>query len=147
MQTGPADETIVYEATREGLRLPVIDVTHPRFHVPQDATAQMALENELRQSERRRLIPGFVMRWMLKSAVRQSRLLGALFGGRESFLDGITIINKCRIRLIMRGLNGFSPLAKEAGFSIRESLPTIWSDQVVFRPYKEPDKRNQVKPD
>jgi hypothetical protein len=87
----PKADTLIYASTRDGISLPVIDVTHPRFHVPDDAAGRQALEEAFRRSERRnRMIPRFLMRWMLKSAVEKSKLLGVLFGGKESFLDGIT---------------------------------------------------------
>jgi len=82
---------LVYAATRDGFELPVIDITHPRFHVPDDADAQRRLKDALVKSERqRRLIPKFVMRYMLKSAAKKSRFVNALFGTEASFLDGIT---------------------------------------------------------
>lgn len=91
MEMEPKSEVIVHAETRDSVSLPVIDVTHPRFHVPDDAAGRPALQEAFLRSERRnRLIPRFVMRWMLKSAVQKSKLLAALFGGRESFLDGIT---------------------------------------------------------
>lgn len=82
---------LVYATTRDGYELPVIDVTHPRFHVPDDADAQRRLKDALARSERqRRFFPAFVMRWMLNSAAKKSRLVNALFGTEAAFLDGLT---------------------------------------------------------
>jgi hypothetical protein len=91
MQAESEDGNLVYAATRDGYALPVIDVTHPRFHVADDAEGQRKLKDELLRSERqRRLLPKFVIRWMLRSAAKKSRLVNALFGTDKTFLDGIT---------------------------------------------------------
>ena len=85
------NSALVYATTRDGYELPVIDVTHPRFRVPDDADAQRRLKDALTKSERqRRFIPQFIMRWMLTSAAKKSRLVSALFGTDATFLDGIT---------------------------------------------------------
>jgi hypothetical protein len=77
--------------TRDGHYLPVIDVTDPRFTVPDDPDSLRKLLDALREEERRnRRIPKFIMRWMLKSAAKRSRLLQALFGGDATFLDGMS---------------------------------------------------------
>lgn len=91
MQAKSEDASTVYAATRDGYELPVIDVTNPRFHVADDPAAQKALMAAVAEGERkRRYLPKFVLRWMLKSASKQSRLVNALFGSSETFLDGIT---------------------------------------------------------
>jgi hypothetical protein len=91
MQSRSGQADLVYAATRDGCRLPVIDVTHPRFHVPDNLEALQTLRDEVLESERkRRFIPKFVMRWMLQSAAKQSRLVRALFRGDTAFLDGIS---------------------------------------------------------
>lgn len=85
------DAGLVYAATRDGYELPVIDVTHPRFHVADGAEGQRELKEALSKAERqRRFFPKFLMRWMLKSAAKKSRLVNALFGTKETYLDGIT---------------------------------------------------------
>jgi hypothetical protein len=81
----------VQAITRDGHYLPVIDVTDPRFTVPDDPDSLRKLLDALREEERRnRRIPKFIMRWMLKSAAKRSRLLQALFGGDATFLDGMS---------------------------------------------------------
>ncbi|MDB5525722.1 MAG: hypothetical protein JWM58_3485 [Rhizobium sp.] len=91
MQSGSEGSDVVYAATREGYDLPVIDVTNPRFHVPDDPESLRGLKEALLRSEwQRQFVPKFVMRWMLKSAAEQSRLVNALFGSDRTFLDGIT---------------------------------------------------------
>ena len=70
----------------------MIDVTHPRFAVAEDFESLEALHEALLQRERRhRLLPGFLMRIMLKMAARKSRLVRAMFGdGNSTFLDGLS---------------------------------------------------------
>ena len=82
---------IVYAATQDGVHLPVIDVSNPRFAVPDDPQSLDILNGRLRNDERwRRFIPGFVLRWMIRRAARQSRLVAAVFGAEGTYLDGIS---------------------------------------------------------
>jgi hypothetical protein len=84
-------ESVLHAATKEGFALSVLDVSNPRFAVPEDPGPLSCLHQAFLESERqRRLIPRFVMRWMLKSASRRSRLFAALFGSDASYLDSIT---------------------------------------------------------
>jgi hypothetical protein len=77
--------------TREGHELPVIDVTDPRFAVPDDPAATRALYDEFIDGERRRSrIPKFIMRVMLRAAARKSRLVRALFNSDAGYLDGMS---------------------------------------------------------
>ena len=81
----------VTAATRDGILLPVIDVTDPRFAVADDADNLCRLLDASGREERRyRRVPKFVMRWMVKAATRRSRLMQAMFSGDADFLDGIT---------------------------------------------------------
>ncbi|MEA2996023.1 MAG: hypothetical protein QOG74_1572, partial [Alphaproteobacteria bacterium] len=84
-------DELVTAKTREGYDLPVIDVTNPRFAVPEGPGAARALHNAFLASEwRRRFIPPFIMRLMLRSAARKSRLMRALFATDAGFLDGLS---------------------------------------------------------
>ena len=75
--------------TADGHALPVIDVTHPRFAVPDDAAGLAALDAALKRNERQlRFVPAFLMRRMLSSAAKSSRLARAMFAGEGTFLDG-----------------------------------------------------------
>ena len=77
--------------TREGFELPVIDVTHPRFAVADDPAALRTLHDAFAQSERRqRRMPKLIMRMILKSAARKSRLARAMFNSDKDFLDGMS---------------------------------------------------------
>jgi hypothetical protein len=82
---------LIYAATQEGHVLPVIDITNPRFAVPDDPESLRQLfAASSDEEQRRRRVPKFIMQWMLKSAARRSRLIRALFSGDATFLDGIT---------------------------------------------------------
>ena len=89
-ETLPSD-SLVYAATREGYDVAVIDVTQPRFAVSDDPRAARALHEAFLGAERRRRrIPKFIMRLMLKSASKKSRLMRALFQSDAGFLDGLS---------------------------------------------------------
>jgi hypothetical protein len=84
-------DSIIYAKTREGLDLPVIDLAHPRFAVPDDPVAVRGLHDAFIANERRRRhLPGFVLRLMLRMAARKSRLVRALFSSDTGFLDGLS---------------------------------------------------------
>ncbi len=87
----PQRGDLVYARTREGFELPVIDLTNPRFAVSDDpAESSAAHEAFVRDERRRRHIPQFIMRMMLRSAARKSRLVRTMFQSNEGFLDGIS---------------------------------------------------------
>lgn len=89
--TASKASNIVYAATREGLRLPVIDVTQPAFAVPDDPdSVRKLIEASAEEERRNRRTPKFLMRWLLKSAAKRSLLLRTIFSGDATFLDGIT---------------------------------------------------------
>ena len=82
---------ITYARTREGFDLPVIDVTNPRFAVPDDPAAVRGLYDAFIAHERkRRYLPAFVLRLMLRMAARKSRLVRALVDPEAGFLDGLS---------------------------------------------------------
>jgi hypothetical protein len=84
------NDGVVFARTREGVDLPVIDVTNPRFAVPADpALVQRLGDAFIADERRRRLIPAFVTRMMLRAAARKSRLVRALFS-QAGFLDSIS---------------------------------------------------------
>jgi hypothetical protein len=86
-----ASRGVAMAATRDGHELPVIDVTDPRFAVPDDPAAARALYDAFVASERRRhWIPKFIMRTMLRRAAQKSRLVQAIFSSDAGYLDGIT---------------------------------------------------------
>src|SRR6185437_16804436 len=78
-------------ATRDGVMLPVIDVTDPRFALPDDPDSIARLIAQSAAEElRNRGLPKFIMRFMLRRMAKRSRIMQVLFGGDGSFLDGIT---------------------------------------------------------
>jgi hypothetical protein len=89
---GPGESAgLTLARTREGFDLPVIDVTNPRFAVPDDPVTLRALHDAFADNERRqRRMPKFIMRMMLRVAARKSRLVRAMFSSDAGFLDGIS---------------------------------------------------------
>lgn len=82
---------LLHALTRDGVSLPVIDVTDPRFAVPDDDTGLARVFAQAAAETRRyRRMPSFIMRFLMRRAARQSLILRALFGGDASFLDGTT---------------------------------------------------------
>lgn len=82
---------VVHATTDEGYRLPVIDVTRPEFALPDDPQSVAALDTAVREQERRNgLVPAFIMRFMMRSAARRSRLLADIVNPETSFLAGLT---------------------------------------------------------
>ena len=84
-------EAPLFAKTRDGIDLPVIDLTDPRFGVPNDPDAARARYREFTEMQRKRgRMPKFVMRMMMRSAAKRSRLVGALFSSPKGFLDGVS---------------------------------------------------------
>ena len=82
---------LVSATTRAGHLLPVIDVTAPRFAVPDDPQSLRALiDASAKEESRRRGVPQFIMRLMLKSLTKRSLLAKALFAADATFLDGLS---------------------------------------------------------
>jgi hypothetical protein len=87
----PRSDGIVYAATGRGYDLPVIDMTHPRFAVPEDPESARTLYEACVEAERkRRRIPKLVMRLMFWSAAQKSLLVRAFFRSEAGFLDGLS---------------------------------------------------------
>lgn len=88
---GSSSRPLIYAATREGHMLPVIDITDPRFAVPDDPDNLSRLfAQSAAEEQRNRRLPAFIMRFLLRRAMKQSLILRALFGGDASFVDGVT---------------------------------------------------------
>jgi hypothetical protein len=84
-------EGVFYATTRQGHSLPVIDVSNPCFTVPDDAGSLTTLREELAESERRRKrVPRFLLKWMMRSMGRRSLLARELLGGDAEVLSGLT---------------------------------------------------------
>ena len=82
---------IFFAPTKDGNQLPIIDLTHPRFFVPDDPAAVAALHARVRGQERStRRLPRFLLRWLMRRSMAQSRLMQALFHPNADFLDGLS---------------------------------------------------------
>ena len=82
---------IVYATTADGLDLPIIDITHPAFAIPDDPASRAALieeYNEKTAADTRG--PVFLRRLFMKLGARRSQLLRALLEPAGSFLGGLT---------------------------------------------------------
>ncbi len=92
--TSPVPQSaLVYATTDDGLRLPVIDITHPAFALPDDAESVAALDGAVRDAQRRYArMPRFIMRFLLRRAARRSQLLADIVnvGAKAGFLSGLT---------------------------------------------------------
>jgi hypothetical protein len=65
---------VVFATTADGLRLPVIDVTHPAFAIPDDPASLAARRDAFLAWDRRnRRIPAIVTRLLMRLASRRSR--------------------------------------------------------------------------
>ncbi len=85
------EDGILFAATEEGFPLPIIDITHPCFHVADDEPSIQALRKRfVAEDERRRRVPKFLLRLMLRSMAKKSHLVRALFGSGSTFLDGLS---------------------------------------------------------
>ncbi|MDW6020249.1 hypothetical protein SAZ10_00570 [Mesorhizobium sp. BAC0120] len=82
---------IVYATTADGLSLPVIDVTHPAFAVPDDPASLAARRDEiLALARRNRFMPAFVTRQLMRLAAPRSPLLRKLLASDRDYLDSIS---------------------------------------------------------
>src|SRR5262245_60626007 len=89
----PAEDgrAVVFATTADGLRLPVIDVTHPAFAVPDDPASLAARrEGFLAWDRRNRRMPTYVTRLLMRLASRRSRLLRRMLASDKGYLDSIT---------------------------------------------------------
>ncbi|MDW6020252.1 hypothetical protein SAZ10_00585 [Mesorhizobium sp. BAC0120] len=81
----------MYATTADGLRLPVIDVTHPAFAVPDDPASLAARRDALLALARRnRWMPAFLTRQLMRLAAPRSPLLRSLLASDRDYLDSIT---------------------------------------------------------
>ncbi len=88
---GLRGEGVLFARTGEGFELPIIDVGHPRFAVPTDPGSAEELYAAFAEAERKRArIPRLVMRFMIRSAAKRSRLMRSMFGVHHGYLDGLS---------------------------------------------------------
>ncbi len=82
---------VVFATTADGFRLPVIDVTHPAFAVPDDPASLAARRDAFLAWDRRnRRMPGIVTRLLIRLAARRSLLLRKILASDNEYLDSIS---------------------------------------------------------
>lgn len=82
---------IVYTTTADGLELPIIDITHPAFAIPDDPASRAALIEQYKEKTAADTRgPAFLRRLFMKLGARRSQLLRALLEPAGSFLGGLT---------------------------------------------------------
>ena len=89
----PADDSraIVFATTADGLRLPVIDVTHPAFAIADDAASLAARFEAFADWDRRNdRVPGTVTWLLIWLAARRSPLLRKILASDNGYLDSIS---------------------------------------------------------
>lgn len=90
-QPPPQTPAVLLARTREGHDLPVIDVTHPSFAIPEDQASLAALHEAFRRDDRqRRFMPRFLLRFLIRQFAKKSRLAAALFTSDASYLDSLS---------------------------------------------------------
>ena len=87
-----ADQAAILSAsTGQGYDLPIIDVSHPAFALAEDSQSLEALRRQLAETERRRKrLPKFILRWLMRRMARRSLLARELFVGDNAVLPGLT---------------------------------------------------------
>jgi len=89
----PAEDSraVVFATTVDGIKLPVIDVTHPAFAIPDDPASLAARRDAFLAWDRRnRRMPTMVTRALMRLAARRSRLLRRILASGNEYLDSIT---------------------------------------------------------
>ncbi len=82
---------LVFATTADGLRLPVIDVTHPTFAIADDPASFAARRDAFLAWDRRnRRIPRIVTRLLMRLAARRSLLLRKILASDNDYLDSIS---------------------------------------------------------
>lgn len=104
----PASDSVVSANASEDLILPVIDVMHPDFAVPDDPASLAAQRDAFIEWDRRnRRLPRFLTRLLMQMAARRSRLLRALIQSDNSYLDSIsTYVMKLGDKHLPHGFDG-----------------------------------------
>ncbi len=90
-ETPKQHSDLIYAKAPDGRRLPVIDLTDPRFAVADDPASRTRYCETAREWELRgRWMPGVLMRVMLRQMAKRSALASALFSSDRGFLDSIS---------------------------------------------------------
>jgi hypothetical protein len=87
----PAGDSVVFATTADGLRLPIIDVTHPAFAIADDPASSAARRDAFLAWDRRnRRLPRIVGRLLFRLAARRSVLIRKILASDSAYLDSIT---------------------------------------------------------
>jgi hypothetical protein len=85
------DRAVVFATTADGLRLPVIDVTHPAFALADDPASRASRRDAFLAWDRRnRRMPAIVTRLLMRLAARRSPLLRKILASGNEYLDSIS---------------------------------------------------------
>jgi hypothetical protein len=89
----PAEDSrhVVFATTADGVRLPVVDVTHPAFAIADDPASLAARRDAFLAWDRRnRRMPTIVTRLLMRLAARRSLLLRKILASDSGYLDSVT---------------------------------------------------------
>ena len=82
---------VVFATTADGVRLPVVDVTHPAFAIADDPASLAARRDAFLAWDRRnRRMPIIVTRLLMQLAARRSLLLRKILASDNGYLDSMT---------------------------------------------------------
>jgi hypothetical protein len=88
---GTDDHPIVFATTADGLTLPVIDVTHPAFAIPDDPASLAARHDAFLAWDRgNRRMPTILTRLLMRLAALRSPLLRKIMSSENGYLDSIS---------------------------------------------------------
>src|SRR5215471_15409894 len=122
---------VVFATTNDGLRLPVIDVTHPAFAIADDPASLAARRDAFLAWDRRdRRMPIIVTRLLMRLAARRSLLLRKILVSENDYLDSITTyILKLGADHLPPGFD--SPLDRKVAASPNVALVRLRMQQVA----------------
>jgi hypothetical protein len=81
---------VCYAVTRDGVELPVVDVTHPAFAISiRDAEQKAQVEKFLRQGIPLAILPKRLRELVLRSLLRESVLAQGIQQARSNFMSGM----------------------------------------------------------
>ena len=102
------DRRVIFAKARNDLVLPVIDLSNPRFAVPDDpASLEAQREAFITWYRNQQRMPRFIMRLFLRRAAKRSQLAQAVFQSDKGFLDSIsTYVLKLGVENLPRGFDG-----------------------------------------
>jgi hypothetical protein len=122
---------IAFATTADGLRLPVIDVTHPAFAIPDDPASLAARREAFLDWDRRnRRIPAIVTRLLMRLASRRSPLLRKILASDKEYLDSMsTYMLKLGADHLPPGFDG--PMDRKVAASPHMTLVRLRMQQIA----------------